>query len=83
MIQTKWMTSLCIQPTKEPTSSNRNSNQVVDKSEDKVDPDPLDGLFREVNTADHIQQVILKTREQHWVNEEGVNSNLWQKGEKV
>lgn len=45
------------------TGSNRNANQVVDKSKDKVDPDPLDSLFREVNAGHHIQEVILQTRQ--------------------
>lgn len=43
-----------------PTSSDRNANQIVDQSKDEVDPDPLDCLLGEVDTADNVQQVILQ-----------------------
>lgn len=44
------------------TGSNGNADQVIDKRKYKVDPDPLDRLFREINAAHHIQEVILQIR---------------------
>lgn len=41
------------------TSSNRYSNHVVDKCKNKINPDPLDSLFRQVNAAYNVQQVVL------------------------
>lgn len=43
-----------------PTGCNRDADQVVDESEDEVDPDPFHGLFREVDTAHHVQEVVLQ-----------------------
>lgn len=42
-----------------PTSSDGNANQVVDESKHKVDSDPPHCLFREIDAANHIQEVIL------------------------
>lgn len=47
-----------------PTCCNRNAYQVVNESKDKVNPDPLDGLFREVNAANYIQQIVLQRRQE-------------------
>lgn len=46
-----------------PTSSNWNANQIVDKSKDKVDPDPFHCLFGEVDAGDDIQEVVLQMRQ--------------------
>lgn len=42
-----------------PTSSDGNANQIVDESKHKVDSDPPHRLFREIDAANHIQEVIL------------------------
>ena len=42
-----------------PTCSDGNANQVVYESKDEVDSDPLDRFLGQIDTGDHIQQIIL------------------------
>lgn len=44
------------------TSSNWDADQIVDESEDKVDPDPFHRLFGEVDAGDDIQEIVLQRR---------------------